>query len=111
MSTTKNSVNKVESKIDVIKNVDSKDTVVKTEKKPKAKLTAAYVKEMVQKGLSPLTGKPIRKYSRTGKRYVGKTEVVAKVAKNIETEASVSSKDTDVTTIPTLNAKKTTKKA
>ena len=94
----------------------TKETVVKTTTKAdKPKLTAAYVKEMVKKGLSPLTGKPIRKYSRTGKRYVGKvaeeakpetkTNVVKPVTEKIDTKAE------DKPAIPVMKAKKAAPKA
>lgn len=82
-----------------------------------AKLTAAFIKEMVAKGLSPLTGKPIRHYSRDGKRYAKKD--AAKTAKTAKTAKAVKATKTPVkeakpeavkpatkASIPVLKAKK-----
>ena len=94
----------------VTKATPAKD-VKPAEKAAKPKLTAAYIKEMVAKGLSPLTGKPIRHYSRTGKRYAGKTQATpAKpVTEKVETktaEAPVTKPEAKKPGIPVLKAKK-----
>ena len=80
-------------------------------KADRPKLTAAYIKEMVAKGLSPLTGKPIRHYSREGKRYAGKAQATpAKpVTEKVEAkaaEATVTKPEAKKPGIPVLKAKK-----
>ena len=100
---------------EVAKAADTKTTA----KADRPKLTAAYIKEMVAKGLSPLTGKPIRHYSRTGKRYAGKVEtatvkVEAKpVTEKVEAKVAEAPVKAEASkpAIPVLKAKKTVKKA
>lgn len=110
---TKTNTNMKKSTPEVAKAADTKATA-------KPKLTAAYIKEMVAKGLSPLTGKPIRKYSRTGKRYAGKTPdakavkaeakvKAGEVIQNVVNDALAEAEKTAVA-IPVLKAKKGVKK-
>ena len=109
---TNKNTNMKKSTPEVAKAADSKATA-------KPKLTAAYIKEMVAKGLSPLTGKPIRKYSRTGKRYAGKVETATvkaeakPVTEKVEAKVVEAPVKTEATkpAIPVLKAKKGVKKA
>lgn len=96
-----------------IANTKSEPAKAEVASKAKPKLTAAYVKEMVAKGLSPLTGKPIRHYSRDGKRYAGKADAAKPVTEKVEAKvvAKPETKTATKASIPVLKAKKTVKKA
>ena len=113
---TKMNTNMKKSTPEVAKAADTKTTA----KADRPKLTAAYIKEMVAKGLSPLTGKPIRHYSRTGKRYAGKTTDVKAVKaeskvkageaiQNVVTDVLAEAEKATKPAIPVLKAKKTVK--